>query len=51
MERQIVCFGIPSLDIALARLNDSELRAGALFDKGFAYVDTSLGCPIILDTR
>ncbi|MBA3753162.1 MAG: hypothetical protein H0X01_03280, partial [Nitrospira sp.] len=30
MERQIVCFGIPSLDIALARLHDVQLRTRPL---------------------
>ncbi len=30
MERQIVCFGIPSLDIALARLHDAQLRTRPL---------------------
>jgi DNA polymerase IV len=30
MERQIVCFGIPSLDIALARLHDPQLRTRPL---------------------
>jgi DNA polymerase-4 len=30
MERQIVCFGIPSLNIALARLHDPQLRTRPL---------------------
>src|SRR3712207_1284951 len=30
MERQIVCFAIPSLDVALARLNDPRLRTRPL---------------------